>query len=284
MIRIASATPRATIAAEHQPELNMDLGLSGKKALVLAASQGLGLGVAERLAQEGADVAIAARSEERLRAAADAINAKSGGRAHVVVADLAARGVATRIVDAARSALGGIDIVVNNTGGPPPRPATGVTAQEWSAQFEQMVLPLFEITRQATADMQTRKWGRIITLASSGILQPIAGLAISNALRLSLVGWMKTLSAEVAADGVTVNVIAPGRIATARVRDIDQRAAEKSGKPVAEIMRDSIQTIPVGRYGRIDEVAAVAAFLAGVPASYITGSIIRVDGGMIRSI
>lgn len=262
----------------------MDLGLSGKKALILAASQGLGLGVAERLAQEGADVTITGRSEERLRAAAAAINAKSGGRAHFIVADLAASGVAARIVDAAKASLGQIDILVNNSGGPPPRPSTGVSAQEWSAQFAQMVLPIFEVTRLLVTDMRARKWGRIITMASSGIVQPIAGLAISNALRLSLVGWMKTLSAEVAADGVTANVVAPGRIDTARVRDIDRGAAEKTSRPVDEIIRDSIRTIPAGRYGRVEEFAAAVAFLAGEPASYITGTIIRVDGGMVRSI
>jgi 3-oxoacyl-[acyl-carrier protein] reductase len=262
----------------------MDLGLSGKKALVLAASQGLGLGVAERLAQEGADVVITGRSEGRMREAAAAINAKSGGRAHVVVADLAAAGVATHIADSARSALGQVDILVNNSGGPPPRPAYDIPSDLWSAQFEQMILPLFEVTRQLTPDMRSRKWGRIITLASSGIVQPIPSLAISNALRLSLVGWMKTLSAEIAADGVTVNVVAPGRIDTARVRDIDQKAAEKTGRPIGDVVLDSVKTIPAGRYGRVDEFAAVVAFLAGEPASYVTGSIIRVDGGSIRSI
>jgi 3-oxoacyl-[acyl-carrier protein] reductase len=262
----------------------MDLGLTGKKALVLAASQGLGFGVAERLAQEGADVVLTGRSQERLGPAVDAINAKSGGRAHFVVADLATENVAAKIVEAAKSKLGQIDILVNNSGGPPPRAAKDVTGQEWKAQFETMVLPLFEITRLLLPDMRARKWGRVVTMASSGIVQPIPGLAISNALRLSLVGWAKSLSAEVAADGVTVNVVAPGRIDTARVRSIDHGAAEKSGRPVADVVRESIQMIPAARYGRVDEFASVVAFLAGEPASYITGSVLRVDGGLIRAI
>ena len=261
----------------------MDLGLSGKKAVVLAASQGLGLGVAERLAQEGVDVLITGRSEDRLRAAAEAINAKSGGRAHFIVADLATSGVATRIVDTARSALGAIDILVNNTGGPPPRAASAVTAQDWSAAIRRDGAAAVRShaagdRRHAGAQVGPRHHPRI------GGSSADAGLAISNALRLSLVGWMKTLSAEIAADGITVNMIAPGRIATARVRDIDQKAAEKSGRPSP--------TSCASPFGQLLPAATVTStrspplsrFLPERPASYVTGSIIRVDGGMIRSI
>jgi 3-oxoacyl-[acyl-carrier protein] reductase len=262
----------------------MDLGLTGKKALVLASSQGLGRGAAEKLAEEGADVMLTARSEESLKAVADAINAKPGGRAYFVAADLADDGYAARIVEAAQAKLGQIDILVNNSGGPPPRAAENISMQDWSTQFDTMVLPLFEITRLVLPGMKARGWGRIITIVSSGIIQPIRGLAISNALRSSLVGWMKSLSAEVAAAGVTVNVVAPGRIDTARVRSIDQAAADKAGRPLADVVKESQATIPAGRYGRVDEFASVVTFLASVPASYMTGSIVRVDGGSIRSV
>ena len=152
------------------------------------------------------------------------------------------------------------------------------------AQFDRMVRPLLALTLDLLPDMRRRGWGRILTIASSGVIQPIPHLPISNSLRSALVGFMKTLAGEAAKDGVTVNVLAPGRIATARTRSIDAATASRSGKTEEDVARESAATIPAGRYGTVEEFGAVAAFLAGAGASYVTGSIIRVDGGAIRSI
>lgn len=261
----------------------MDLGLTNKTALVLGSSRGLGLGVAGALAAEGATVLVCGRSGDRTRAAADSIVA-AGGRALPVTVDLADAGAAERLRDAVRRLGLSIDILVLNSGGPPPGPLLDVAAPSWNAQFEQMVQRLFEIAAVFVPDMRRRGWGRVLTIASSGVVQPIPNLGISNALRAALVGWSKTLAAEVAADGVTVNTILPGRIHTERVDELDAAAAQRTGKTVAEVAALSRSSIPIGRYGRAEEFAAVAAFLAGEPASYVTGSVVRVDGGMIRSV
>ncbi len=147
-----------------------------------------------------------------------------------------------------------------------------------------MVRPVLSLTLDLVQAMRAQKWGRIITIASSGVVQPIPHLPISNALRSTLVGFMKTLAGEVAKDGVTVNMLLPGRIATSRTRSLDAAQAERSGRPVEDISAESAATIPAERYGTVEEFGAVAAFLAGVPASYVTGSMLRVDGGAIRSI
>ncbi len=260
----------------------MDLGLKGKRALVLSSSRGLGLGVARSLAAEGADVLMTARSADRLQAAADAINALGAGRAHTHVGDLT--GGAEAILEAAQAALGGVDILVANTGGPPARTALAVKPEEWTPQFEAMVVPVFTIAGLVLPGMRERGFGRILTIASSGVVQPIPNLAMSNALRASIVGWSKTLASEVAKDGITVNVVLPGRIQTDRVDELDAANAKVQGKTTEEVAAAARAAIPAGRYGRVEEFADAVCFLASERASYITGSLLRVDGGAVRSV
>jgi len=262
----------------------MDLGLHGKGALVLGASQGLGLGVARALLAEGARVAISARSTETLDTVRSALPADQRDRCFPIAADLGTPGAAATIAAATRAALGSVDILVNNSGGPPTGQPSAVALADVEAQFDKMVTPLLALTLDLVPDMRSRGWGRVLTIASSGVVQPIPHLPISNSLRSALVGFMKTLAGEVARDGVTVNVLAPGRIATARTQSIDAAAASRAGKSESDVARESAATIPAGRYGTVEEFGAVAAFLAGTGASYVTGSIIRVDGGAIRSI
>ena len=260
----------------------MDFGLKGKRALVLSSSRGLGLGVAQSLAAEGADVVMTARSAEKLEAAAQAITAKGPGRAQAFLGDLSRD--LDKIYEAAMSALGGVDILVANTGGPPARTALNVQPEEWTPHFEAMVVPVIRLAGMVLPGMRERGWGRILTIASSGVVQPIPNLVISNALRSSLVGWSKTLASEVAKDGITVNLVLPGRIQTDRVEELDAANAKAQGKSVEDVATAMRGTIPAGRSGRVEEFADTVCFLASERASYITGSAIRVDGGAIRSI
>jgi 3-oxoacyl-[acyl-carrier protein] reductase len=177
-----------------------------------------------------------------------------------------------------------VDILINNTGGPPPSTAAGQDPALWAKQFQAMVLSVIAITDRVLPGMKARGWGRILTSTSSGIIAPIPNLAISNALRMSLVGWSKTLAHEVSKDGITANIVVPGRIATARVATLDNARAKREGRSVEEVAAESAATIPVGRYGKPEEYADVVVFLASTRAAYITGAVIRVDGGMTTSI
>lgn len=262
----------------------MNLGIKDKRALVLSSSRGLGFAVGAALADEGAAVFLVGRNRERLASAADKINARGRGKATPIVADLAQPAEIESLIATVEQAAGGVDILVNNTGGPPAMPALAMTVNDLRTQFEIMVASVIGITNQFLPGMRARKWGRILTIASSGALQPIPNLALSNTLRLSLVGWSKTLAAEVAADGITVNVILPGRIQTERLNEIDQHSAKVTRTSIEDVVNASKLTIPMGRYGTVEELGAVAAFLAGVPAAYVTGSIVRVDGGYMKSI
>jgi 3-oxoacyl-[acyl-carrier protein] reductase len=262
----------------------MDLGLKDKRALVLGSSRGLGLGIAVALAKEGAHVALCGRSQDRLANEVERINGAGGGRAHAIVCNLANEDAARLLVKKSQEALGGVDILVNNAGGPPPGPIAEVSPDVLGKHFDVMVRRLIELATELLPPMRERGWGRILTILSSGVVQPIPNLGLSNTLRAALVTWAKTLSAEVAADGVTVNSIVPGRIHTERVDQLDGAAAKRQGKSVEEVATASRATIPVGRYGRVEEFAAVATFLVGVPASYVTGTVVRVDGGLVRSI
>lgn len=262
----------------------MDFGLSTKNALVLASSRGLGLGIAEALAAEGANVMLVGRTADRIKANAEAITARGRGKAYGMAADIGATGAVEQIARIAEDTMGPIDILINNTGGPPAKPATEVGADEWAKHFKAMCEPVFAMTARLLPGMRERKWGRIVTVASSGVEQPIPNLALSNALRSSILGWSKTLSAEVAKDGVTVNMILPGRIATDRIRELDEANAKRQGKSMAEIEAASIAAIPTGRLGTAEEFGAVAAFLCSAQAAYVTGVKIRVDGGATRSV
>ena len=261
----------------------MDLGLRGKTALVLGAGGGLGGAIARAFAREGMRVAIADINADALTATAKDI-AASGAESLALawdLGDLAAIDVHAREIE---SRFGPVDVLVNNTGGPPPTAAGGQPSELWSRHFHSMVLSVIAITDRVLPAMRERKWGRIITSTSSGVIAPIANLGISNALRLSLVGWSKTLAREIGRDGVTANIVLPGRVLTDRIRFLDEQKAKRENRPVEQVMAESTATIPVGRYGRPEEYGDVVAFLASERASYITGSVIRVDGGLIQSI
>lgn len=261
----------------------MDLGITGRVALVLGASGGLGGAIARTLAAEGARVALAGRNTERLRACADEIMA-AGGQALVVAWDLADPARISSAIAEIETGLGPIDILIANTGGPVPGPAAGQSPGNWRAGFETMVLSVIAITDALLPGMRARGWGRIVTSTSAGVIAPIPNLALSNALRASLVGWSKTLASEVGRDGITANIVVPGRIATERVAFLDAKKAEASGRSVEEISAESRATIPLGRYGRPSEYADMVCFLASERASYVNGAVIRVDGGMIPSL
>lgn len=262
----------------------MDLGISGKRALVLASSRGLGLGIAKALADEGAHVLLCGRSADKLKANAEAINAAGRGKADWVEADLSDGNFVDTMLAAVHHKLGGIDILVNNTGGPTPGTAEEMTAEKLYNFFQSMVVRVITLTNALLPLMQTQGFGRILTVASSGVFEPIPNLALSNTLRAALVGWNKTLATEVASYGVTANMILPGRIHTDRIDELDAAGAQRTGKTVEEVRAASIRSIPAGRLGKVEEFAAAAAFLCSVPASYVTGTMMRVDGGAAKSI
>lgn len=261
----------------------MELGLKGKTALVLGAGGGLGGAIAKALAREGARVAAGDVNAEALAATVKEIEA-GGGAAMSVAWDLADLAAIDGVVKQVEARLGPVDVLVNNTGGPPPTPASGQDPAVWSKQFQAMVVSVIALTDRVLPGMRARRWGRIVTSASSGVIAPIPNLAISNALRLSLVGWSKSLAREVAKDGITVNVIVPGRIATGRTRFLDEARAKREGKTVEQVTAESTASIPAGRYGRPEEYADAVAFLASDRAAFITGTTLRVDGGMIPSV
>lgn len=261
----------------------MNLGIEGKSALVLAAGGGLGRAIATTLAQEGARVAVTDIDAEALRETVSQIEQR-GGQALGVPADMSKADELLSVVSQARDRYGPVDILINNSGGPPPSPVSGIAPETWRTYFESMVLSLLTVTDLVLPDMRTRKWGRIVTSTSSGVIAPIPNLGLSNALRSTLLGWSKTLAREVAADNVTVNVVLPGRVATQRIRQLDEARAKRENTAVDRVVADSVSTIPVGRYGDPQEYADVVAFLASARASYVTGSVIRVDGGMLANI
>jgi 3-oxoacyl-[acyl-carrier protein] reductase len=261
----------------------VELGLKGRTALVHGGGGGLGGAIARALAGEGARVAVADIDGDAAGRTAEAITA-SGGTAIAIAWDLADLGAIDTHVSRIEAELAPVEVLVNNTGGPPPTPAAGQDPAVWTKHFQSMVLSVVAITDRVLPNMRERGWGRVITSTSSGVVAPIANLGISNALRMSLVGWSKTLAREVGGDGITANIVLPGRIATGRITFLDEQKAKREGRTVEEVSRESTAAIPVGRYGDPKEYGDVVTFLASERASYITGSVIRIDGGLIPSI
>lgn len=257
----------------------MKLGLEGKTALILGSSKGIGFGIAAALADEGVRVGVVSRSAE---SAADAA-ARIGDQARSYACDTGESAQIDALYEAAKADLGTLDILVLNGGGPPPGSAQGVDSEQWRRSFEAMFVNLVRLADLALPGMKEQGFGRIISVISSGVIEPIPNLAISNTIRPALVGWGKTLASEVGKDGITVNAIAPGRIATDRLAELDAANAKRTGRSIDEVRATSRTRIPIGRYGEVEEFGAAAAFLASERAAFITGSVIRVDGGQIQS-
>lgn len=255
----------------------MELGLSGRTALVCASTAGLGLAIASTLAYEGANVVISGRRADVADRVAESLPSAVG-----VGVDLSEPGAPARLVEAAQRRFGAIDVLVLNSGGPPPGGALQQTRESLQGAIERLLLPQHELISMVVPGMVERGWGRVLAVGSSGVAEPLAGLAASNAGRGALAGLLKTLAGEVAAHGVTVNMLLPGRIDTDRVRQLDQGAAEREGRDVEQVRAEALARIPARRYGEPDEFGTVAAFLCSDKASYVTGTHIRVDGGLVR--
>lgn len=263
----------------------MDLGLSGKRALVMGASKGLGRAVAEALAGEGVALVVSGRERGSLDAACEALRGLGAPAATGVPADVGDGASMDALADGALAALGGgVDILVLNHGGPPPGMAADLTEEALTEWFRRIVLSPVRLANRLLPGMRERRWGRILTVGSTGMEQPLPNLALSNTLRAAMVGWNKTLSAEVAAEGVTCNILAPGAIRTDRSLETAGAVARRTGQDVETVIAERARTIPAGRYGTPDEFGPTAAFLASDRAAYITGSVVRVDGGMVRGL
>jgi 3-oxoacyl-[acyl-carrier protein] reductase len=256
----------------------MDLNLHGKTAVIPGSSSGLGLAIARALSAEGANVVLTGRR-------ADLVDAEAARLPHAlgIALDLTEESAPGQLVAATTERFGAVDILVLNGGGPPHNNAEHVTDDEILTAVHHLVLQQVRLTRLVLPGMREKGWGRILSVGSSGVQQPIPGLALSNLGRAGLAGYLKTLAAEVAADGVTVNMVIPGRIDTDRVGSLDRSVAARTGHTAEEARARSEATIPMGRYGRPEEYAAVVAFLAGTGASYVTGTQVRCDGGLVRA-
>jgi 3-oxoacyl-[acyl-carrier protein] reductase len=247
----------------------MDLGLQGKVALVTAASSGIGFGIAQALAAEGATVAVSSRSRERTDAAA----AKLGARPYVF--DSMDLDAAPGLIDAVEADLGPLSILVTNTGGPPGGDPLEFTRDQWEDAYRELVLSPLALIEHVAPGMRERGFGRIVSVSSSSAREPIPTLGLSTAHRSALLATFKLLSGRLAADGITLNTILPGRFGTDRLLHLhgSMEAAEEAAK----------SDVPIGRLGTIEEIGAAAAFLCSEPASYITGVALPVDGGMLRA-
>ena len=254
----------------------MDLGLTGKVAVVLGSTSGLGRACAESLAAEGAHVVVVGRRAELVDSLSAALPSAVG-----VTADLLEPDAPARIAAAAREAFGHVDVLVLNGGGPTPGPALDLDVDDVRSAAELLLVPQVAMVREVLPAMREAGWGRIIAVGATSVQQPSQVLAASSLGRAALAGYLKTLAGDVARDGVTVNMVLPGRIQTDRVEALDQFNAERTGSPVDAVRATSQAAIPLGRYGRAAEFAAVVTFLAGEPASYVTGEQVRCDGGLV---
>lgn len=261
----------------------MNLGLQGKNALVIASSQGLGKAIAKKLSEQGVNVMISSREQEKLKDVKKELEQTSKGRIEYKACNIKDKNEINTLVEKTISEFGSIDLLVNNAGGPPAGTFEEMTDEDWQHAFELNLLSYIRITREVLPHMK-KSGGKIVNIASSSVKEPIPGLILSNTFRTGIVGLTKTLASEFASYNILINTVAPGRIATDRVAFLDENAANKQGITKEEIEEKMKKTIPLGRYGEPEEFANYVCFLLSDTNSYMTGQTFLIDGGMLKSI
>jgi 3-oxoacyl-[acyl-carrier protein] reductase len=261
----------------------MNLNLAGKTAIVVASSQGLGKAIAAQLVMEGANVMLTSRNKEKLKEVQEELQSLGEGKVLYFPSDITKAEEIEALVQHTRESLGNIHILINNSGGPPGGGFETFQDQDWYNAFELNLLSYVRLIREVLPDLK-KEGGRIINIASSTVKQPIPGLILSNTFRLGVLGLSKSLAEELAPYNILVNTVSPGRIATDRVAFLDQFKADKLGVSPDEVEEASKKNIPLGRYGKPEEFAKVVTFLASDANTYVTGSSLLVDGGMVKSV
>jgi 3-oxoacyl-[acyl-carrier protein] reductase len=262
----------------------MDLGLSGKVAMVAGASRGLGYAVARALAEEGAIVSIASRNETAVRQAAARIEGETSASVLATAVDVRSADQITGWLQSTVERFGGVDLLLTNSGGPPAGGFNAFDDAAWHSAFELLLLSAVRMIRAVLPSMRARGGGSILVATSSSVKEPIPNLTLSNVLRASVAALAKTLARELAGDHIRVNQLIPGRIATDRLRELDQIGAQRAGISVEEQEQRMLANIPLGRYGRAEEFGRAAVYLLSGAATYVTGATLQVDGGAIRSV
>lgn len=260
----------------------METGLKGRVALITGASQGMGRTAAEKLGREGALVAICARRKEAIEEVAEAIRRENGAEVIAAAVDVADPAAVHSFVQAILAKHGRVDVCVANAGGPPAKNFLGTTREDWQRAFETNFLSVVHLAHEVLPHMQKNKWGRFITITSTSVRQPIPDLILSNAIRPSVVGLVKSLAVEFGRDGITFNNVAPGYTATERLRDLAGSRAKAAGIADKEIYDRWVQDVPLRRLGEPGEVADAIVWLASERSSYVTGQTILVDGGIYK--
>lgn len=262
----------------------MDLGLKGKVAIVAAASQGLGRAVATELAREGARVAICARNAKRLDEAVERIQKETGQTVEAHALDVTDCAAVKKLVADVEAKHGRVDICVTNSGGPPAKKFLEISMDEWRAAVDQLLMSTVYFAREVLPRMQKNKWGRLITITSISVKQPVDNLLLSNSIRAAVAGLARTLANEFGPDGITVNNVCPGYTMTERLNELGDTLGKAAGSSREAIFANWSKEIPLRRLARPEEFAALVAFLASERAGYITGTSIPVDGGWIKSL